>query len=157
MLLVLHIFSSELPGSPDSLCSLLYPAVYLGRLTMMCLPCSLALGWIEPMGSTVGDPWGCHAWAGCLLGARGHSSCQAVLTLQRAGSLGSFIFYFLPIRPGDSCDMSGNELLLLSSWYRTILASPRLFLYTLLKHLQLFVEGFYLAPFKLPICSLPGP
>lgn len=108
MLLVLHNFSAD-HASPDPLCSLLSPAVYPGRLTMMCPSTAFLALWLL-VGLSQWGAVGCHAWPGCLLGTRGHSSCQAVLTLNHAGSLGSFICSFLPIRPGDS---TGPSLLLL--------------------------------------------
>lgn len=147
MLLVLHIFSSELPGSPNPLCSLLFPAVYPGRMTMMC-------SWLDWASGEhcVRLPWGCYAWAAFW---EPGATAPARRSLPYVCWVSGFLYFlFIAHQPGDSCDVRGNELLLLFSWCWTSLASPRSCLYTLVAHLQ---RCLLFNSLQLPICSLPGP
>ena len=133
-------------ASPDPLCSL----STLGGWPWWAHQARAFLALWLPVGSgTVGNPreegergqdiyspgsfLGVLPWAGCLLGARGLQLLPGSPSPTAYWVSGFFFFLF---RSGGRCGKSGNGSLLLASQSWAILASPCLFLYTLLTHLQ---------------------
>lgn len=151
MLLVLHIFSSELPGSPNPLCSLLFPAVYPGRMTMMCPSIAFLAFWLLVGLSQWGALWEITVGLLCMgwlpFGSQGPQLLPGGPYPMCAGSLGSFIFYLLPISLGTVA-MWG----VMSCCYYSPGTGPAslLLVHVSKPLLHTCKDAFYLTPFNCP-------